>query len=91
MKKSKKVPQRKCVACQERREKKDLVRVVRNKEGEIFLDKTGKANGRGAYVCANKECMEKAIKTKAFNRAFKLNVDEEVYNHLLTELEEDDN
>lgn len=85
--KVKKTPQRKCIACQERGDKKGLVRVVKNKEGEIFLDKTGKANGRGAYVCSTKECLEKVIKSKAFNKAFKMNVEDEVYTHLLDELE----
>lgn len=85
--KVKKTPQRKCIACQERGDKKTLVRVVKNKEGEIFLDKTGRANGRGAYVCATKACLEKAIKSKALNRAFKVNVEDEVYSNLIIELE----
>ena len=89
--KTRKIPQRKCIACQERGDKKNLVRVVKNKEGQIFLDKTGKANGRGAYVCSTKQCLEKAIKSKALNRSFKVNVDDEVYSHLLDELEQIDN
>ena len=87
MNKAKKIPQRKCIACQERGDKKSLIRIVKNKENEIFLDSTGKANGRGAYVCANEECLTKAIKSKALNRAFKMNVEDEVYNHLIGELE----
>lgn len=87
MNKVKKTPQRKCIACQERGEKKSLIRIVKNKENEIFLDESGRANGRGAYVCANSECLTKAIKSKALNRAFKMNVEDEVYNHLIDELE----
>ena len=59
--KQKKIPQRKCIACQERDSKKGLTRIVKTKEGEIFLDPTGKANGRGAYICKDVECMKKAI------------------------------
>lgn len=87
MQKQKKVPQRKCIVCQTRDAKKGLIRVVKNKENEIFLDPTGRANGRGAYVCANQECMIKAIKSKALNRAFRTDVDDQVYEHLLSQLE----
>lgn len=87
MQKQKKVPQRKCIVCQTRDAKKGLIRVVKNKENEIFLDPTGRANGRGAYVCANQGCMTKAIKSKALNRAFRTDVDDQVYEHLLSQLE----
>lgn len=87
MNKTKKIPQRKCIACQERGDKKGLIRIVKNKEGQIFLDPTGRANGRGAYVCATQECLTKAIKSKALNRAFKMNVEDEVYSHLNEELD----
>ena len=83
----KKVPQRKCIACQERDSKKGLMRIVKNKEGQIFLDETGKDNGRGAYICKSSECLKKAIKSKALNRAFKIEVPDEVYENLLKELE----
>ena len=86
MQKIKKVPQRKCIACQERDSKKGLIRIVKNKDGQIFLDPTGKANGRGAYICQSVECLEKSIKTKALNRAFKVEVSDEVYENLLAEL-----
>lgn len=82
----KKVPQRKCIACQIRDSKKGLVRIVKNKENEIFVDETGKANGRGAYICKSVECMNKAIKTKALNRAFKIDVSSEVYENLIKEI-----
>ena len=85
--KEKKIPQRKCIACQERDNKKKLIRIVKNKDNEIFLDPSGRANGRGAYVCATHECLSKAIKSKALNRAFKMDVDDDVYKHLLDELD----
>ena len=88
MNKTKKVPQRKCIACQDRDNKKELIRIVKNKEGEIFIDLTGKANGRGAYICKDSECLKKAIKSKALNKAFKIDVPDEVYDNLLMELEE---
>ena len=87
MKKEKKIPQRKCIVCQDRDSKKELMRIVKNKEGEIFLDPSGRANGRGAYICKDVECLKKAIKTKALNRAFKVEVSDEVYEKLLAELE----
>lgn len=85
--KQKKIPQRKCIACQERDSKKGLIRIVKTKEGEIFLDPTGKANGRGAYICKDVECLKKAIKTKALNKAFKMEAPDNVYENLLKELE----
>lgn len=87
MQKQKKIPQRKCIACQERDAKKGLIRIVKTKEGQIFLDPTGKANGRGAYICKDVECLKKAIKIKALNRAFKMEVPSDVYDNLLKELE----
>ena len=86
MQKQKKIPQRKCIACQDRDAKRDLVRIVKNKEGQIFLDKKGKANGRGAYMCNYVECLNKAIKSKALSRAFKMEVPEEVYESLRKEI-----
>ena len=87
LKKVKKIPQRKCIVCQDRDSKKELMRIVKNKEGEIFLDPSGSANGRGAYICKDSECLKKAIKTKALNRAFKVEVSDEVYEKLLAKLE----
>lgn len=84
--KQKKIPQRKCIACQDREAKKQLVRIVKNKEGQIFVDLTGKANGRGAYICNDTECLEKAIKTKALSRAFKIEIPQEVYDKLREEI-----
>ncbi|SHJ44377.1 RNase P modulator RnpM [Tepidibacter formicigenes] len=84
--KQKKIPQRKCIACQDRDSKRDLIRIVKNKEGEIFVDPTGKANGRGAYICNNVECLEKAVKSRALNRAFKLEIPQEIYEKLGEEI-----
>ena len=61
---NKKIPMRKCVGCQEMKEKKSLIRVVKTAEGDIILDDTGKKNGRGAYICKSLECFKKAKKTK---------------------------
>ncbi|MDK2563307.1 YlxR family protein [Romboutsia sedimentorum] len=91
MQKQKKIPQRKCIACQERDSKKGLIRIVKNKDGKIFLDESGKANGRGAYICRDVECLKKAIKTKALNKSFKIEVHNEVYENLLKELESYEN
>lgn len=78
---------RMCIVCRERSDKKELVRVVKNKDGEIFLDKTGKANGRGAYVCKSKECFDKLKKSRALNRAFKCEISLEIYEKLGEEIE----
>ena len=66
---NKKIPMRKCVGCQEMKEKKSLIRVVKTAEGDIILDDTGKKNGRGAYICKSLECFKKAKKTKALVKA----------------------
>lgn len=79
---------RMCVVCRGQSDKKTLLRIVKNKEGQIFVDKTGKANGRGAYVCKNKECFEKLQKQKGLNRAFKCDVPQEVYKMIGEEIEQ---
>ena len=66
--------------------KADLIRVVHNEAGEIFLDFTGKKQGRGAYICKNAECLEKSVKTKGLERSFKCAVPKEVYEKLRGEL-----
>ena len=88
--KKKRVPLRKCLGCNEMKPKKELLRVVSNSEGIISVDAIGKAQGRGAYICNSKECFSKAKNTKAFNRAFKSNVPEEVYEELIKELDIDE-
>ncbi len=78
----KKIPMRMCVACRQMRCKKELVRVVRTPEGQVLLDTTGRANGRGAYLCHNMECLNKAIKAKALERALETSVDAETVEKL---------
>ena len=82
----KKLPERTCIGCNNKKLKKDLVRIVKNKEGKIFLDKTGKANGRGAYICNNYECLEKAIKTKKLERTFEMQINSSIYEELRGEM-----
>ena len=73
---------RTCMVCRTAREKKDLVRFVKNKSGEILLDNNQSLDGRGCYVCKSEECLVKLKKTRALNRAFKINVSEDVYDRL---------
>ncbi|HIT72916.1 MAG TPA: YlxR family protein [Candidatus Fimicola cottocaccae] len=86
MMKQRKIPLRKCTGCQEMKNKKDLVRIVRNDEGEFSVDFTGKKPGRGAYVCPNEECLLKAHKSKGLERSFKSAVPAEVYEELKEQL-----
>ena len=79
MTKTKNIPMRMCVACREMKPKKDMIRVVKTADGEIYADPTGKAAGRGAYVCGAEECMKKLNVKKLLNRAFSTNVSAEVY------------
>lgn len=84
--KTRKIPLRKCTGCQEMKNKKELIRIVRNNEGEFSLDFTGKKPGRGAYICANEECLIKAQKSKGLERSFKVSVPNEIYENLKSEL-----
>ncbi|MBR5900247.1 MAG: YlxR family protein [Clostridia bacterium] len=77
----KKVPMRTCIACRQSFAKKELVRIVKSGD-EIFLDATGKANGRGAYICHNPECVKKLKKQKILNKAFSCNVEDAVYDKI---------
>ena len=86
--KEKKIPMRKCVGCGESKPKRELLRVVSPKEAEIFLDLTGKAAGRGAYVCADPACLAKARKARRLERAFERPIPPEVYDMLEKELTE---
>lgn len=85
--KEKKIPVRKCVGCGESKPKKELLRVVSPKDGEIFLDPNGKADGRGAYICANPDCLAKARKARRLERAFSREIPPEVYDMLQSRLE----
>ncbi len=78
----KKIVQRMCMGCNNKKDKKELIRVVLNKNGEIAIDKTGKLAGRGAYICDSIECLEKAIKTKRLEKCFDMKIDEHIYNEL---------
>lgn len=78
----KKIPQRTCIGCNEKKDKKDFIRIVKNKENEIYIDKTGKMPGRGAYLCDNIECLNKAIKTKRLERTFEMAIGNEIYENL---------
>lgn len=78
----KKIPQRTCMGCNEKKNKNELIRVVKSSDGKINIDKTGKMPGRGAYICERKECLEKAIKTKRLERVFETKIEEEIYEKL---------
>ena len=84
--KPKKIPMRMCTGCGEMFDKRTLVRVVKSKDGEISLDLTGKKAGRGAYVCKNAQCLKKARKKKAFERAFDMQIDAAVYEKMEEEI-----
>lgn len=83
-----KIPRRMCVACREMKEKRELVRAVRSKDGEISIDLTGKSAGRGAYICRKSECLSKAQKSRALERAFGCAISPEVYERLKEQLSE---
>ena len=83
--KEKKPIERMCVACKQMHEKKELIRIVKTPECEIKLDFTGKLNGRGAYVCANAECLKRIKKVNALSKAFKMQIDPEIYDKLIEE------
>lgn len=78
----KKVPQRSCMGCNEKKDKNQLIRIVKNKNGIISVDKTGKLEGRGAYICDSTECLDKVIKTKRLERIFEMKIDDEIYNNI---------
>ena len=84
----KKIPERKCMGCNEKKPKKQLIRIVRTPEGEVVLDTTGKRSGRGAYICKSPECLKKARKSGALQRAFGENVPDSVWETIETELGE---
>jgi len=83
----KKIPQRQCMGCRERKAKRDMIRVVRGTDGNVSLDFSGKLNGRGAYLCPNPECLKKAIRSKALDRSLETAIPEEVYERLSKEME----
>lgn len=82
----KKQPMRQCTGCREMKNKKDMIRVVKTADDQILLDLTGKQNGRGAYVCKNEECLQKAMKTKGLERSLKTRIPEDVFAELVEEM-----
>lgn len=83
----KKIPMRQCTGCNERKEKKSLIRIIRTPEDEIVVDFTGKKNGRGAYICRSGECLEKAIRNHGIERSLKTGILPEIYDSLKKEIE----
>ena len=84
----KKIPMRSCVVTREKCDKRDLIRVVKNKEGIIFVDKTGKANGRGAYLKKDSEVIKKCQKQKILNKVFEMEVPDSIFEEILNEINE---
>ena len=84
----KKIPQRQCMGCRERKAKRELIRVVRGPEGTVSLDFSGKAPGRGAYLGPNAECLKKAIRSKALDRSLETQIPQQVYERLEKEMEQ---
>ncbi len=83
----KKIPQRQCMGCRERKSKRDMIRVVRTVDGVAALDFSGKVNGRGAYLCPDPECLRKARKSRSLERCLEVPISQEVYDRLEKEME----
>ncbi len=83
----KKIPMRQCIGCGEMKSKKELLRILKTAEDEITLDATGRKNGRGAYLCFSRDCLEKAVKKKGLERSFRMKIPKEVYERLGEEFE----
>lgn len=83
----KKIPQRQCMGCRERKEKRALIRVVRSPEGVVSLDFSGRAAGRGAYLCPDPKCLQKAMRAKSLDRSLETPIPPEVYERLQKEME----
>ena len=87
MQKQRTIPQRQCVGCRTMKDKKALVRIVKTPEGEICVDATGKKSGRGAYICPDAQCLQKARKSRALERAFETAIGEDIYAALQAQIE----
>ena len=83
----KKIPQRQCMGCRERKAKREMIRVVRGTDGIVRLDFGGKMNGRGAYICPDPECLKKAQRSKSLERSLEVEIPAEVYERLTKEIE----
>lgn len=81
---------RTCIVCKNKDDKNNFIRIVRNKNNEFSIDKSSKKNGRGCYVCNNTDCVQKLKKTHALNRAYKVNISEEIYDNILQQIRSDD-
>ncbi|MGN0807897.1 MAG: RNase P modulator RnpM [Candidatus Coproplasma sp.] len=79
MPKVKKIPLRQCIACRQLKEKNEMLRIVKDAEGKVFLDFSSKASGRGAYICDNPDCIKKLKKSRLLDKVFACRVDEEIY------------
>ena len=88
MQKVRKIPQRQCVGCRTMKDKKELIRIVKTPEGQIVADATGKKSGRGAYICPNPECLRRARKARALERAFDTAIPAEIYDALEAQMRE---
>ena len=82
----KKIPQRQCMGCRERKAKKDMIRVIKTAENEICIDATGRKNGRGAYICPTMECLKQAMKSRGLERSLKTSIPDTVYQQLEEEM-----
>lgn len=84
---TRKIPMRQCIGCRELKEKRNLIRVLRTPEGTFAVDSTGRKNGRGAYLCPNVECLQKARKSKGLERSFQMAIPKEVYEQIEKEMQ----
>ncbi len=87
--KAKKLPMRMCLGCGEMKPKRELVRVVKSKDGEISLDLTGRKSGRGAYICRDVQCLRAARKARKFEKSFSCKIDNEIYDSMEAELKDE--
>ncbi len=78
----KKPVQRTCMGCNEKKDKKELIRIVKNKQNEICVDETGKKEGRGAYICKDNKCLDKILKSKRLEKVFDMKISDEIYENL---------
>ena len=86
MRKARKIPMRMCVGCREMKPKAELIRIARSQEGFCTIDRTGKAPGRGAYICDSAECLRKAQKSRALERALEARIEEDVFDQLASQV-----
>lgn len=84
---NKKIPMRMCVGCQEMKEKKEMIRILKMQDGQFCIDTTGKKNGRGAYICKSRDCLEKAFRNHGLDRSFKTKIPKDTADCLLKEME----